>query len=132
MSTSGKDGVISLATTEQASLKDWSIDLNASIIDHDVDISDTWMTRTAHILSGTGQFSFNWTIAEYLAVHVQILALASIAIALYPTDTTTASAIYSGSGYLSVLSLSKPIEGTVNGSCQFVTTGVWAAGAVPA
>ncbi|MEA1961279.1 MAG: phage tail tube protein [Bacillota bacterium] len=122
MAIAGKSGKLSLGDNTVSDIKDWSLDLGADTIDVTA-LGDEWKNYIAGLkewsASAEGSFAIHTDTNGQAALQTAFLNGSEVALKLYLNATN----YYSGSAYISSLSVEDPVDDAVNVSFEFQGTG---------
>jgi len=122
MAIAGKSGKLTLDTNTVSDIKNWSLDLGVDTIDVTA-LGEDWKTFIAGLkersASAEGSFAINTDTNGQAALQTAFLNATEVSLRLYINNTN----YYSGSAYISSLSVEDPVDDAVNVSFEFQGTG---------
>ena len=122
MAIAGKNGKIGLSTNTVVDISSWSLDLGADALDVTA-LGDEWKKFIAGLkewsASAEGFYSVHTDTNGQKALQDAFLNCSEVALRLY----VNTSNYYSGSAYISGLSVEDPVDDTVSISFEFQGTG---------
>ena len=119
----GKGGSARLGLNTIAEVTSWSLDISADMLDS-TSLGDTWREFVAGLNGATGSVEVKWDVVTdtngQAALQTAFLAGTTVTLDLY----TNATKYYSGSAYISSLSIEEPVEDLVTATFEAQFTGV--------
>jgi predicted secreted protein len=118
----GKGGSVKIAANTVAEVSTWSMDISADMLDS-TSLGDDWREYIAGLNGATGSVEVKWDIPNdangQAAMQTALLNGTTVTLNLYVNDTN----YYSGSAYISSLSVEDPVEDLVTATFEAQFTG---------
>ena len=122
MALAGKSGKVMIGTSNVAEIKSWSLDTSVDMLDDTV-LGDSWKTFIAGLAEwgakAEGVFAIDTDTNGQTALQTAYLTGASVTLKLYVSPTK----FYSGTAYISSLSVEDTVEDIVSVSLEFQGSG---------
>lgn len=122
MALAGKAGKVMIGTANVAEIKNWSLDTSVDMLDDTV-LGDSWKTFIAGLAewsaSAEGVFAVDTDTNGQTALQTAYLAGTSVTLKLY----VSANKFYSGTAYISNMSIEDTVEDIVTVSFEFQGSG---------
>ena len=116
----GKDGLLKIGNDTMAEVQNWNLDASAEMLDS-ASLGDEWKEKTPGLGEWTATVEVSWSMGDTAQVAVQnaFLNKTSVSPKLYTNSTN----YYSGTAYVSSLSVSDPVDGLVTASMELAGSG---------
>lgn len=122
MAIAGKSGKLNLGTNPVSDIKNWSLELGIDTLDVTA-LGDDWKRFIAGLkewsVSAEGSFAVNTDTNGQAALQTAFLNSSEVELKLYVNTTD----YYSGTAYISSLSVEDPVDDAVSVSFEFQGTG---------
>ncbi len=118
--TAGKGGKVMIGANTVASVKSWSLDASADTLNTE-SLGDSWKSVIIGLKEWSATVELDWDMsdAQQTAIQNAYLNGTSVSIKLY-TNTTN---YYSGTAFLSSLSVETPVDDIVSASAELTGSG---------
>ena len=116
----GKDGSVVIGSDTMEETNNWSLDLGTDMHE-DSALGDEWKSKVAGLSEWNATVETSWLMSDTAQVAVQNAFLNKTTVT--PKLYTNASNYYTGTAYISGLSISDPVDGIVTCSMSLTGTG---------